>query len=82
MMKNEITIRELHHNTGELVRAAGEAKTPVAVTDRGKIVAVIGSPKLVKTKKRKRGLPQSYLDFVKTLPRTDVMQYLDEERER
>jgi hypothetical protein len=30
----------------------------------------------------KRGLPQEYLDFVKTLPRTDVMRYLDEERER
>jgi hypothetical protein len=78
-----ITIKELHEKTGELVRAAGEARRPVGVTDRGKVVAVLGSPKLIKAGKRpKRGLPQAYLDFVKTLPRTDVMQYLDQERER
>ena len=65
------------------MRQAGEALGPVAVTDHGKVVAVLGSPKLIKTGKRpKRGLPKSYLAFVKTLPRTDVMQYLDEERER
>jgi hypothetical protein len=83
MRPDGISIKELHEKTGELVREAGEARIPVPVTDRGKIVAVLGSPKLVKAGKRpKRGLPQEYRDFVKTLPRTDVMRYMDEERER
>ena len=83
MKPDGISIKELHEKTGELVREAGEARTPVPVTDRGKIVAVLGSPKLVKAGKwPKRGLPQEYRDFVNTLPRTDVMQYLDEERGR
>jgi antitoxin (DNA-binding transcriptional repressor) of toxin-antitoxin stability system len=83
LRKTAVTIKELHEKTGELVRQIGEALVPVPVTDRGKVVAVLASPKLVKAGKRlKRGLPADYLAFVKTLPRTDVMQYLDELRER
>ncbi len=33
------------------------------------------------TDRPKRGLPQAYLEFVKTLPQTDVMEALDELRE-
>ncbi len=75
-----ISIKELHEKTGELVRQAAESRNPVEVTDRGKVIAVLGSPRLLKTKRPKRGLPPAYLDFVKTLPRTDVIQYLDELR--
>jgi hypothetical protein len=79
--KNGISIKELHEKTGELVRQAGEARSPVPVTDRGKIVAVLGPPKLIKAGKRiKRSLPQSYLDFVKTLPLTNLIKDLDEVR--
>jgi prevent-host-death family protein len=76
-----ISIKELHEKTGELVRQAAQAKNPVQVTDRGRVVAVIASPALAR-KRIKRGLPKDFLAFIKSLPRTDVMQYLDEERER
>jgi hypothetical protein len=78
----EISIKDLHEKTGELVRQAALARNPVEVTDRGKVIAVLGSPKLIKPKAIKRGLPGEYLAFVKKLPRTDVMRYLDELRER
>jgi hypothetical protein len=79
--KDGISIKELHEKTGEWVRRAGQARSPVPVTDRGKIVAVLGSPKLLKAGKEvKRSLPRSYLDFIQTLPRTDVMKDLDEVR--
>jgi prevent-host-death family protein len=78
-----ISIKELHAKTGELVRQAGNAKHPIEVTDRGRVIAVIGSPKLLNSAKRpKRGLPKEYLEFIKTLPRTDVVKYLQEERSR
>jgi hypothetical protein len=81
MKKDGISIKELHEKTGELVRQAGEARSPVPVTDRGKIVAALGSPKLINAEKRvKRWLPPSYLDFIKTLPRTDVIKDLNEVR--
>jgi hypothetical protein len=77
----EISIKELHEKTGELVRQAGPARSPVPVTDRGKIVAVPGSPKLIKAEKRgTRSMPPSYLDLIETLTRTDVIKDLDEVR--
>jgi hypothetical protein len=80
----EISIKELHARTGQLVRQAAALRHGgCKVTDRGKVIAVLGSPELMRNAKRpKRGLPEDYLAFVKTLPRTDVMQYLDELRER
>jgi hypothetical protein len=78
MRQDGISIKELHEKTGELVREAGEARTPVPVTDRGKIVAVLGSPKLLKTGKRvKRKLPDDFLAFVKSLPQGDVQADVD-----
>jgi hypothetical protein len=77
----EISIKQLHEKTGELVRQAALAKSPVKVTDRGRVIALLGSPKLLKSvKPPKRGLPENYLAFVKTLPRTDLVQLLQEER--
>ena len=72
----EISIKELHEKTGELVRQAAQAKNPVQVTDRGKVVAVIGSPALVR-KRIKRGLPKDFLRFVKSLPDGDVQEDMD-----
>lgn len=39
-----ITIKELHAKTGEEVRKAGKSRKPVAVTDRGKLIAVLTAP--------------------------------------
>jgi len=44
--KSSITIKELHARTGEYVRRAGRSRTPLAVTDRGKVVAALVPPNL------------------------------------
>ena len=73
-----ITIKELHGKTGELVRQAGAALGPVTVTDHGKVVAVLASPKLIKAGKRgKRKIPDDFLAFVKSLPQGDVQADMD-----
>jgi len=84
MKKDTITIKELHEKTGELVRQAAQAHKPVPVTDRGKVVAMLVAPKLVKATRRiRRVLPKDYLAMMANLPRTDVVvKYLQEERER
>jgi len=51
-----ITIKELHQTTGECVRRAGASRSPVIVTDRGKPIAVLANPSLLKAKRRKRVL--------------------------
>ena len=55
-MPPSITIKELHATTGEHVRRAGSARTPILVTDRGEPVAVLSNPSLLKPKRRTRTL--------------------------
>ena len=55
-MPPSITIKELHATTGEHVRRAGIARTPILVTDRGEPVAVLSNPALLKPKRRTRTL--------------------------
>lgn len=55
-MPPSITIKELHATTGEHVRRAGNARTPILVTDRGEPVAVLSNPALLKPKRRTRTL--------------------------
>ena len=65
------------------MKPGSSARIPVQVTDRGKIVAVLGSPKLFNcTKRPKRGLPKEYLEFIQTLPRTDLVKELKEEHSK
>jgi hypothetical protein len=42
--KGSITIKELHVQTGEYVRRAGRGRSPLPVTDRGKVVAALVPP--------------------------------------
>jgi prevent-host-death family protein len=72
-----ITIKELHQTTGEHVRRAGASRSPVIVTDRGKPVAVLTSPALVKAKHRKRTLLPEYKALMAKPPGNDVMSDLD-----
>ena len=58
--KGTVTLKELHARTGELVRAAGRSRIPVQVTDRGKVVAVIGGVDLKNSKPRRRKLLPEY----------------------
>jgi len=60
-MPPSITIKELHATTGEHVRRIGASRTPVFVTDRGEPVAVLGSPSLLKPKRRTRVLLPEYV---------------------
>jgi prevent-host-death family protein len=51
-----ITIKELHQTTGACVRRAAASKSPIIVTDRGKPIAVLANPSLLKPVRRKRVL--------------------------
>ena len=55
-----LTIKELHDDTGSSVRRAGAARRPVAITDRGELVAVLANPSLVRPASRKRVLLPEY----------------------
>jgi prevent-host-death family protein len=60
-MSERISIKELHALTGEYVRRAGSARTPLIVTDRGEPVAVLASLALLKrTRARKRTLSPEF----------------------
>ncbi len=63
--KGTVTIKELHARTGEMVRAAGRSRLPVQVTDRGKVVAVIGGVDLKTAKGRRRKLLPEYASLLK-----------------
>lgn len=79
--KNSISIKELHAKTGEEVRRAGQSPRPVAVTDRGKVVAVLAGPGFLRQKTRlKRVLPKEYLSLLAKAPLTSVQEDLDEIR--
>lgn len=41
-----VSLRELHQNTGSLVREA--AKRPLRITDRGRVIAIIQAPTAAK----------------------------------
>jgi prevent-host-death family protein len=77
MGKGSITIKELHAKTGEHVRAAGQSRTPVLVTDRGKLVAVLMSAKLLPRKRRRRTLIREYATVLAKSRSEDVLEDLD-----
>jgi prevent-host-death family protein len=72
-----ITIKELHQTTGECVRRAGASRSPVVVTDRGKPVAVLTSPSMLKPKRRKRTLLPEYKALMAKAPSGDSMDDLN-----
>jgi prevent-host-death family protein len=72
-----ITIKELHATTGEHVRRAGSARTPIIITDRGEPVAVLANPSLLKTRRRRRTILPEYESLMKRSPSQDVLSDLD-----
>lgn len=56
-------IKELHEKTGYYIRLAGKSPTPISITDRGKVVAVISSPDLVHNRKRERRYTKDFQAF-------------------
>lgn len=75
-----ITVKQLHDDTGRSVRRAGAAKRPVAITDRGELVAVLANPSLVRPVTRKRVPLAEYEAMMARAPVDDVQAALDEIR--
>lgn len=73
----KITINQLHKTTGECVRRAGASRMPTIVTDRGKPVAVLAKPSLLKPKRRKRTLLPEYRTLMAKAPSGDLMDDLN-----
>jgi prevent-host-death family protein len=72
-----ITIKELHQTTGECVRRAGASRSPVVVTDRGKPVAVLANPSLLKPRRRKRVLLPEFKALMAKPPIGDTLDDLN-----
>lgn len=70
-----ITIKQLHDRTGAHVRRAGNS--PVRVTDRGKLVAVLAAPSALVPKKRHRTLLREYAALLGKRPTGDVLRDLE-----
>jgi antitoxin (DNA-binding transcriptional repressor) of toxin-antitoxin stability system len=67
-----VTIKELHARTGPHVRRA--AKSPVKVTDRGKLVAVLAAPHLLMPIRRNRVLLPEYQALLARRPSGNGIQ--------
>jgi prevent-host-death family protein len=76
-MPKSITIKELHATTGELVRRAGAARSPVIVTDRGEAVALLGNLSLLKPIRRQRRLLPGYAAMMARGQSDDVLDDLN-----
>jgi hypothetical protein len=74
------TIKQLHDDTGRLVRRAGAAKRPIAITDRGEQVAVLANPAFVRLQSRHRVLLPEYEAMMAQPPGNDIQAALDEIR--
>lgn len=72
-----ITIKELHAKTGEEVRKAGKNRKPVAVTDHGKLVAVLAAPHLYRSQPRQRTLLPEYAALLAKTRGNDALDDLD-----
>jgi prevent-host-death family protein len=75
--KGSITIKDLHAKTGEYVRRAGRGRTPLPVTDRGKVVAALVPPNLPASRRRRRTLLPDYASFLERRKSSDVLEDLD-----
>lgn len=73
----KITIKELHAKTGEQVRKAGKSRTPIAVTDHGKLVAVLASPHHLRPARRQRTLLPEYAALLAKKSKGSVLEDLD-----
>ncbi len=59
-MRSSISIKQLHQTTGEHVRRAARSNAPIAITDRGRPVAVLAKPALLRSRRPGRTLLPEY----------------------
>jgi hypothetical protein len=72
-----LTIKQLHDDTGPLVRRAGTSRHPVPITDRGQEVAVITNRTRLKPQPRKRILLPEFEALMARKPSSDVLDDLN-----
>lgn len=77
VMASQITIKQLHATTGDHVRRAGKSRSPVIVTDRGRPVAVLANPSMIKGSKGKRTILPEFERLMAKIPGNDMMDDLD-----
>lgn len=75
-----LTIKQLHDDTGALVRRAGASRRPVPITDRGQEVAVIVNRSLLRPVNRKRVVLPAYEAMMAEAPGDAIQAALDEIR--
>ena len=75
-----LTIKQLHDDTGPLVRRAGKLRRPIPITDRGKQVAVLANPDLLRPQRRDRVLLPEYEAMMAQSPSDDIQGALNEIR--
>jgi antitoxin (DNA-binding transcriptional repressor) of toxin-antitoxin stability system len=76
-MNATVSITELHEKTGDWVRQAAASPTPIGVTDRGKLVAVLSAPpEDVHARPRRKLLPE-YQALMRQSPRGSLADDLD-----
>jgi hypothetical protein len=78
--ENVLTIKQLHDDTGSLVRRAGASKHPTPITHRGQEVAVIANRALLRPVSRKRAILPEYETMMAESPGNDLQAALDEIR--
>lgn len=75
-----LTIKQLHDDTGPLVRRAGMSRRPIPITDRGEQVAVLANPALLRPQRRDRVLLPEYEAMMAQSPSDDIQGALEEIR--
>jgi len=75
-----LTIKQLHDDTGALVRRAGAMGRPVPITDRGQEVAVLANRSLLRPVNRKRTVLPEYEAMMAEAPGDTIQAALDEIR--
>lgn len=72
-----LTIKQLHDDTGPLIRRAGASRRPVPVTDRGQEVAVIANRALLRATVRRRTLLPGFKAAMAEAPGNEIQAALD-----
>jgi antitoxin (DNA-binding transcriptional repressor) of toxin-antitoxin stability system len=75
--RGAITIKDLHAQTGEHVRRAGRGRSPLPVTDRGKVVAALVPPHVLPATRRRRTVLPEYAAWLARRRGTHVLGDLD-----
>jgi len=72
-----ITVQELHARTADVVRRIGRSSQPLAITDHGRVVAILAAPDFYRPQPRRRTLLPEYAGLLANPSVGDVIADLD-----